>query len=81
MADPACTNESAPLIGATTTSITEDVYDPVGTTSEGIDLTPYINYKELLEETGVSTTLISIGCNMGDVGVSTKTVWIACNAT
>lgn len=81
MADPACSNESAPLIGAATTTLTEDVYDPAGTTSEGIDLTPYINYKTLFEETGVSTTTISIGCDMGDVGVSTKTVWIVCNAS
>jgi hypothetical protein len=81
MADPACSNDSAALIGAATTSLTEDVYDPAGTTASGIDLTPYINYKELLEETGVSTSLISIGCGMGDVGVSTKTVWVSSTAT
>jgi hypothetical protein len=92
MASPACSNETAPLIGAATTSLTEDVYDPAGTTAEGIDLTPYINYKELWEETGVSTKTVWINHDAnsdgitdagGDSGVTTNplTEKIACNAS
>jgi hypothetical protein len=80
MASSACINDTVQTIGSRTTSLSLPLSDTTDA-SDTIDPADYINYKELLEETGVSTSLISIGCGMGDVGVSTKTVWVSSTAT
>ena len=56
MANSSCRNDSAGLIRPNTSSITEIVYSTAGVDSDtGIDYSDYINYKDLWEETGVST--------------------------
>jgi hypothetical protein len=71
MAESICPDSQQTLLGTTTnTSVTETTSTGGGTTSTGIDIGEYLNLKELWEETGVSTKLISIGCGMGDIGVA-----------
>jgi hypothetical protein len=92
MADAACTNDSAPLIGSVTISPSDVTPASVQYETTTQDISSYIgNEEDLLEDTGVafdgdndgwldsvgclgsevgvSDTLTSIGCAMGDSGV------------
>jgi hypothetical protein len=84
MAESVCPDSQQTLLGTTTnTSVTETTSTGGGTTATGIDISEYLNLKTLFEETGVSTKLISIGCGMGDIGVTENplTDRVPCNAT
>jgi hypothetical protein len=80
MADAACSNDSAPLIGSVTTSPSDVTTASVQYETTTQDISSYIgNEEDLLQDTGVSTKLISIGCAAGgDSGVSSISVSIGC---
>jgi hypothetical protein len=78
MADPACLNDDAELLGNDVQVAT--VTGAVLVEAETFDPTPYINLKVLFQETGVSDTTTSIGCSAGgDTGVSDLTNSVTCS--
>ena len=80
MADAACTNDNAGLLGTTTISaVTLEGAVLVSDSTYSFDVTPYLNLRTLFEETGVSNKTTTIGCSAGgDSGVSTITISIGC---
>jgi hypothetical protein len=78
MADPACTNDDAGLLGTTTISaVVLEGAVLVSDSTYSFDVTPYLNLRTLFEETGVSTSSTSVGCSGGGTGVSTVSIYPA----
>jgi hypothetical protein len=80
MADQACLNDSAGLLGNTTISaVVLEGAVLVSDSTYSFDVTPYLNLKSLLEETGVSDTTTSVTCSGGGSGVSDTTTSVTCS--
>jgi hypothetical protein len=74
MADAACLNDSAELLGTTTVSaVTLDGAVLVSDTTYSFDYTEYLNLKTMCEEIVDVNLTTSIGCGITDTGVSDLT--------
>jgi hypothetical protein len=81
MADAACLNDNASLLGTTEVSAVTLDGAVLVSVDDTFDPTPYLNLKTLFEETGVSTSSTSVGCSGGGTGVSTVSIYPALTDT